>query len=283
MTDTWHKEMSRFGYSVERWIGEGGFSKVYLIRELRTGQEFAGKVSSHLDMLRKEFEILQRIQHPMFPRAVDFWSFAGMAVMRMEYIHGITLGSFSSCRQTPKQFGRGQTAFRQSVHGQVGLQAQILISIGIQLAEGMSYLQRLHPPLIYRDLKPENIMVEKNGGMRLLDFGCALELGQHDFRTAGTPGFAAPEQLKGGEVGLSADVYGLGKTLEHILDKRDHSREAQRLRKILALCTQTEIEKRPPDMEAVLGLFKGRSTKDYPRWKKNVREFEFKKIITVLE
>lgn len=273
MTDMWYEDMLRAGYSVEHCIGEGGFSKVYLIRELRTGQEFAGKVSSHLDMLRKEFEILQRIQHPMFPRAFDFWSFAGMAVMRMEYIHGITLGSFSSCRQTPKQ----------SVHGQVGLQAQILISMGIQLAEGMFYLQRLHPPLIYRDLKPENIMVEKNGGMRLLDFGCALELGQHDFRTAGTPGFAAPEQLGGGEVGFSADVYGLGKTLEHILDKRDHSREAQRLRKILALCIQTEIEKRPPDMEAVLGLFKGRSTKDYPRWKKNVREFEFKKITTVLE
>ena len=52
MTEDWREMLRWKGYVVERCIGVGGFSKVYLIREGQTGREFAGKVSTQKEMLR---------------------------------------------------------------------------------------------------------------------------------------------------------------------------------------------------------------------------------------
>ncbi len=263
MTEDWREMLRWKGYVVERCIGVGGFSKVYLIREGQTGREFAGKVSNQKEMLRKEYEILQKISHPLFPRAYDFWEGIDTVIMKMEYVPGIPLDRL--------MYGIEKKCGQNGMNERRGLSGQAVLPLGIQLAEGLSYLQRLPSPVLYRDLKPENIMVQEDGSIKLLDFGCAIQYEQPDYRQVGTPGFAAPEQLAGGAVDFSADVYGLGQTLKKVLKGRDHSRESKRLRRILALCTRQEIEERPPDMDAVLDLLRGQSTKNYPMWKKNIR------------
>jgi serine/threonine protein kinase len=75
-------------------------------------------------------------------------------------------------------------------------------------------LQRYN--IIYRDIKPENVMIDKNGCIKLIDFGFAKILTpQTQFRTltnCGTVGYTAPEVLLGNSTGYSfpVDVWSFG-------------------------------------------------------------------------
>jgi eukaryotic-like serine/threonine-protein kinase len=79
--------------------------------------------------------------------------------------------------------------------------------------------------LIHRDLKPSNILVNSSGEVRLLDFGIAKQLEALDqaadqTRTElrlMTPAYAAPEQIRGEQVGAFTDVYALGVILYQLL------------------------------------------------------------------
>ncbi|CAI5791501.1 rhodopsin kinase GRK1 [Podarcis lilfordi] len=78
-------------------------------------------------------------------------------------------------------------------------------------------LEHLHQNrIIYRDLKPENVLLDDAGHVRLSDLGLAVELAEGKDKTkgyAGTPGFMAPELLKGEEYDSSVDYFTLGVTL----------------------------------------------------------------------
>ena len=82
--------------------------------------------------------------------------------------------------------------------------------------------------IIHRDVKPSNLMIDRHGVVKVLDFGIAtlnpteendLDLNAPVEQTtvAGTPLYAAPEQLAGAAVDFRADVYALGATLHQLL------------------------------------------------------------------
>ena len=81
--------------------------------------------------------------------------------------------------------------------------------------------------MIHRDIKPSNILVTADGKVKLLDFGIAKLLDNEpraeltgDGARALTPEYAAPEQLRGGEVSTATDVYALGVLLYQLLAGR---------------------------------------------------------------
>ncbi|XP_029596959.1 rhodopsin kinase [Salmo trutta] len=83
-----------------------------------------------------------------------------------------------------------------------------------QIIQGMEHLHQKR--IIYRDLKPENVLLDNEGNVRISDLGLAVELEDNQTNIkgyAGTPGFMAPELLKGEEYDWSVDYFTLGVTL----------------------------------------------------------------------
>ncbi|KAL0615109.1 Rhodopsin kinase GRK1 [Plecturocebus cupreus] len=90
-----------------------------------------------------------------------------------------------------------------------------------QIVCGLEHLHQRR--IVYRDLKPENVLLDNDGNVRISDLGLAVELLEGQSKTkgyAGTPGFMAPELLRGEEYNFSVDYFALGVTLYEMIAAR---------------------------------------------------------------
>lgn len=194
-------------YRIERKLGEGGMSCVYLAEDLKLpGKKWAIKESvTHpgmVEAVRAEAELLTTLSHARLPRIVDFFQpdEAGYTYMVMDYIHGMTLDKYF----------RGYKGY---------LTPNFIYQLAYQLLEVLGYLHSHQPPVVFRDLKPSNIMLTEEMEVRLIDFGIARSYKQErneDTVKLGTVGFAAPEQYGGGQSDARSDLYGLGALLLYL-------------------------------------------------------------------
>lgn len=220
--------LSGYGWRAGRRIGQGAFCEVYLATENRTGKSAACKVSRQKELARRESKMLAAAAHPLFPEFYALWEAGERTCLLMEYICGLSLERHLRHRGG---FSAGQT-----------------LRVGMELAQGLRFLHQLPEPLLYRDLKPANVMIRQDGRVRLLDMGCACPLRCPDESRAGTPGFAAPEQLReGGVLSPASDVYGLGKLLERMAGEN----VSGGLERVIAACVAPAPEDRLSDMQEV--------------------------------
>nr|MBA3608102.1 serine/threonine protein kinase [Chthoniobacterales bacterium] len=227
-------------YRIVREIGRGGLGKVYLaeraddayrkevaIKLIRRGLD----TEDILSRFRNERQILAQLDHPNIARLIDGGTTAdGLPYFVMEYVPGRTLLEFCDAQQ---------------------LDNNARLQLFRQVCAAVSYAhQNL---VIHRDLKPSNILVTEDGGPKLLDFGIAkLLTSDEEAQTQTIPGqrvmtpeYASPEQVKGGRVTTSSDVYSLGVVLYELLTGQKPYRLTSRSAEEIARAITEQVPERP--------------------------------------
>jgi serine/threonine-protein kinase len=198
-------------YTMERLLGRGGMGSVWLAR--RSDGKFDGQAAIKLlerrglgrdaaDQIRHEASLLARLSHPHIARLYDAGvRESGQPYLVLEYVEGERIDRYCSMR---------------------GLSLPQRLRLFLSVLDAVAHA---HAQLIvHRDLKPSNVLVTSEGVVKLLDFGvAALQPLRHleGGAIAGeqqplTPGYAAPEQLRGEPDSAAGDVYALG-VLLHVL------------------------------------------------------------------
>lgn len=192
------------GYRIERLLGEGASSRVYLAREARPERRVALKVLHHVtehgrERFRRETELLAGLEHPGIARlyAAGENTVGGAPVLwiAMAYIEGTTL------RDWAKQRRPSQTAMMDLLR-QVADTAHAAHTRGV----------------IHRDLKPDNVIVRDDDTPCIVDFGIAHATRESDAQTRmtqagqvlGTLPYMSTEQLLGDRVDPRCDVFAIG-------------------------------------------------------------------------
>lgn len=215
-------------YCLLEEVGRGSGGHVYLAVDVVLKKRWAIKVFTDIGLHRQEIQILRGLEHPMIPRIVEYIEEKGSICLVMDYLEGADLAALLR-------------------HGRVFSKDEVL-RFAIEVCEVLEYLHTRQPPVIYRDLKPHNLLLQKNGMLKLVDFGCACMFdaeGRRDLVQAGTKGFAAPEQF-GGKSDMRTDLYALGVTFDLLYRGKNF-----RLRAILRKCREEKPGRRYRSASAV--------------------------------
>ncbi|HVE73067.1 MAG TPA: FHA domain-containing serine/threonine-protein kinase [Thermoanaerobaculia bacterium] len=207
-------------YRIEREIGEGGMSHVYVGKTLSATEvlppdfpvvlkvmsdELAGDVTARKRFV-KEAQILSKLRHRYITRFYEFINNAQGAVLVMEFVEGTPVDILLSERGS--------------------LQVPSAIAVGQCLLEALVYAHG--KGITHRDIKPANLIKEKNGSVKVTDFGIAKirEGGGTSGQTVltksgfllGTPHYMSPEQIREPkDAGAKSDIYSSGVVLYEML------------------------------------------------------------------
>ena len=198
-------------WQVVRAIGAGGMGEVFEAR--RADGSYEGRAAikllkrgmdsaAVLQRFAQERQALARLSHPNIARLLDAGaSEQGLPYFVLEFVDGQPVDV--------------------AVTGQP-LEARL--QLFLQLADAVAHAHR--NLLVHRDLKPGNVLVDREGQVKLLDFGIAKALdpleGHDGSTTVGgvrpyTPHYASPEQIRGEPVSTATDIYSLGVLLYQML------------------------------------------------------------------
>lgn len=249
-------------YETQKLLGEGGMGKVYLARQTDLNRVVVVKVmhdhvandAKFRERFQRETLVMARFQHP---NAVTLYDASltdefGSCIV-MEYVKGINLESLLQ-KNGRLSFGR-------------------VARVVSQLCD---VLQAAHDQnIIHRDLKPANIMISEpdtpKERVKVMDFGLAklLDDGQLkqvtdtavDF-AVGTPGYIAPEQVRGEMMDHRGDLYSVGVMLFELLTGRLPFQGATSMDVLLAHATEDP----PKFSELGLGRIAPKAIEDVIRW-----------------
>ncbi|WP_126172989.1 bifunctional protein-serine/threonine kinase/phosphatase [Altericroceibacterium xinjiangense] len=191
------------GYTILRELHSGARSHVYLARDSSGGTSLALKIpateraedADHVRALLLEEWVARRLDHPNVLRAPPVRRARRHAYAVTEYVEGQTLAEWVADN------GRPDLVQLRSIVGQV--------------AAGLLAFHRRE--MLHRDLRPENILIDKEGAVKIIDFGSVQvagidELTGHSDEAAfaGTMQFSAPELYLGAAASPQSDLFSLG-------------------------------------------------------------------------
>lgn len=224
-------------YEAKTTLGEGGMGEVRLCRDRVIGREVALKavLPSHAgraevrERFVREARVQGQLEHPAIVPVYDFGiDPEGRPFFTMKRVRGVTVERVLDALRR----GDAATARLYTTHKLLAAFVQVCLAIDFAHERGV----------LHRDLKPANVMLGGHGEVYVLDWGVAkVRSASRSFDSAsmvaavaaseadggsaptavgavlGTPGYMAPEQLRGEEVDARTDVYALGGILFELL------------------------------------------------------------------
>jgi len=208
-------------------LGRGGMGVVYKARQKSLNRLVALKLLApervddpgFADRFRKEAQALAALSHPHIVTVYDFGQAGGFYFLLMEFVDGVNLRqAMKAGRFTPEQ----------------------ALAVVPPVCEALQYAHE--HGIVHRDIKPENLLLDKEGRVKIADFGIAKIMEGRagsplpaaweertdgaavpasladDSRVSGTPAYMAPEQKDGlRQADNRADIYSLGVVLYEML------------------------------------------------------------------
>src|SRR5512146_617818 len=194
-------------YTIERELGGGGMSRVFLAEETRLGRRVVVKVLSpelgagvSAERFEREIKLAARLQHPHIVPLLAAGEVDGLPYYTMPYVAGASL-------RERMQAGGGPIPTNEAM------------GILRDVAKALAYAHR--QGIVHRDIKPENVLLSEGSAM-VADFGVARALRAATTLAPdstitqlgtqiGTPAYMAPEQAAGDpDVDFRADLYAFG-------------------------------------------------------------------------
>ncbi len=198
-------------YKIVELIGKGGMAVVYRGQHLTLSRRIVAikmlsteleRDPSFSERFFREAEVMDRLKHPNIVTLYDFIESENHHFIVMEYVEGTTLNQIIKKAGGPLPLKQIRDIFKQ-----------VLDAIG--------YAHKLG--IVHRDLKPSNIMINKEGQVKITDFGIARLLAENFEATLtttgmgiGSPYYMSPEQVlasKEHPISSASDIYSLGITL----------------------------------------------------------------------
>jgi protein-serine/threonine kinase len=198
------KDLSCF--DIQKVIGRGTFGKVVLVRNKMDNKLLALKCikkaqilkNKNIENIKNEKKILENLSHPFIIKLHYTFQNKDKIFMAFDYYNG---GELFFHLQKHRRFSENLTRFYA---------AEIYLAL--------RYLHK--EKIVYRDLKPENIILEKNGHIKLIDFGLAkgnITAGNLTSTICGTNEYIPPEVICGKKYGFNFDWWGFGNILYEML------------------------------------------------------------------
>jgi len=196
-------------YRMDRLLGKGGMGLVFLATHEVLDRQYALKLllpniamdDDFMERFFREAKTAAALQHPNIVSINNAGKRGKWSFLVMDYVDGQTL---------KKALANAELGF---------LEPRAAAAAGIHALRGLGYAHQ--QGFVHRDIKPDNLMVDRDGVVKITDFGLAKGVAADGptvtGQILGTPSFMSPEQWRGEEIDTRADLYAMGATLYYIL------------------------------------------------------------------
>jgi serine/threonine-protein kinase len=195
-------------YRLVRLIGQGGSGVVHEALDTVLNRTVAIKLLSDStgDNLKQIEDFLREartaaiLNHPNIVTIHDTGQAGTKYFIVMEYVDGESLKSY--------------------LETSLNLSLSNLLDLAKQACVGLDYAHR--KGILHRDIKPGNLLVDREGTVKITDFGLARSAAETSNETVvrGTPFYMSPEQIQGLQSDYRSDIYSFGCTLYRMVVKR---------------------------------------------------------------
>ncbi|HZD86401.1 MAG TPA: Stk1 family PASTA domain-containing Ser/Thr kinase [Gaiellaceae bacterium] len=193
-------------YRIVRKLGAGGMADVYLAEDQELGRRIAIKIlndrhandDQFIERFRREAKNAAALNHPNIVSIYDRGEAEDTYYIAMEYLDGRSL--------------------KELIVGHGPAPPKVAVEYARQILSALRFAHR--HGIVHRDIKPHNVLVDREGRVKVTDFGIA-RAGTSQMTEAGsivgTAQYLSPEQARGGDVDPRSDLYSLGVVLYELL------------------------------------------------------------------